>query len=503
MAGGNLFQKQAEARGTPRAGVAANDPELKALISDADGVPPEFKADILLSLVESGGVADTRLKKTLVNRAYTAADAVQPPYGEGPFGRVGATHTGRKAIALRMTQLDRMSLQSRAVRDMQALSPSRARAMFEEMQFPVLSPLSCDDDWIYDPSAFYSILAEVAEKDFGASEISGGKRLAFLLPYVNHLGSQAQVIPVAHLLTTMKLTAEELRQLVPAYEDALLTAPQDPLTFAVIADEDDGEYVRGAYGERSLSDAMSALASTIRRSAIPAGPLLRSLRAYLVENFNGPRCNTDEKGARRKSPLPSAVAGFNHTFDELLKENGLAPISPSELTKAAVLPTVAFNPPASSFEDQQLTHAIQELHSSRDRSMKDGQVDSSWWRELDDFLSRFYSWNQGEEPEEDYVQAKAEFYIALLDLIPKSPERYKVLESFIGFLERYSYSGRAGAEWLVNAKILLHGGLNETYSRDPALTNALLNSRDPALSLYARLEIWKAKASGIAQAPAH
>src|SRR5271157_10111 len=486
-------QTQSAARRTPAAKAMEPDPQLKALISDADGVLPEFKADILLSLAESGKVADAGLKKKLVNRAYAAAEAVQPQYAEAPYGRVGKTPQGRKAIALSMTQLDRMSLQSRAVHDMQALSHSRARAMFEAMQFPVLGPLSCDDNWIYAPGPFYSALAEVAENNFTPNEIKDGKRLAFLQSYVSHLESHAQVIPVAHLLATAKLTPEELRQLAPVYSEALLGVPQDGHTFAIIA-EDGGDYIQSVYGGRSLSDAMSGLVSAAKRTDVPAGLLLRSLRGYLVQNFNGPRCSTKEteEDTKKKNSLPGAVASFNQTFDALLKQNGITPITLSELTKATVLATTVFDPhDDSSFDDKQLTLAIQQLHGSLDQSTKAGQIAPSWWRELDDFLSRFYSWQEGNEPEENYVHEKAEFYQALIDLIPKSPERQKVLESFVAFLEQHSYQNLGGAEWFLYAKVFLLGMFAENSHEE--ILNAFVNSRDPVLSLYARMELWKAK----------
>jgi len=484
---------QSAARRTLSSKTAAVDPQLKAMISDADGVMPEFRADILLGLVESGKIADARLKKTLVNRAYSAAEAAQAQYGEAPYGRVGRTRQGRKAISVSITQLDRISLQSRAVHDMQSLSASRARAMFETMPFPALAPLSCDDNWIYDPGPFYHALTEVVESDFHPHEIASGNRLSFLLPYVSHLDSHAQVIPVAHLLATAKLTPEELRQLSSAYVEALSSVPPDGLTFAVVA-EDGGDYVRNVYGN-SLSDAMLGLWSAMKKADLSTGLLLRPLRGYLLQNFNGPRCNIKEaeESAKKKNSLPGAVEGFNRTFDASLKQNGLAPISLDELPKAATLPTTVFDPP-DSYEDKQLTLAIQKLQDSLDRSTQNGQIASSWWRQLDDFLLRFYAWEEGQAKEDDYVNEKAEFYQVLVDFVPKSPERQKVLESFVSLLEQHTYQSLGAAEWFLYSRVFLIG-MFAKESHDE-IVHALLNSRDPVLNLYARLELWQGKASG-------
>ncbi len=462
------------------------DPKLKALVNDTDTVLPEFKADILLSLVESGKVTDVGLQKSLINRAFAAADAVQPPYAEAPYGSVGTTPQGRKAIALSMTQLDKMSLQSRAVHDMQAVNPARARAMFVAMQFPVLEPLGCNENWIYSPGPFYSALSEAAEKDFSSDEVAKGKRLTFLTPYVSHMESHAQVIPVARFLKSAKLTPEELRQLSSAFADALPAIPRDEHTFSIVAD-DQGQYVTQVYGA-SLSDAMSDLVTTMQKSGVSPLTLLHSLRAYLVENFNGPRCNIEQKqSAAKKAALPYAVASFNSRFDSLLKQSGVTPVTADELPKAAVLPTRLWDQPTdNSHEAERLIAAIQKLERSLDQSTKQGKVADEWWRDLDDFLSSFYSWQQGDETEADYVRERADLYNALVDMIPKSPQRQKVFENYLSFLEQHSYQNLGGAQWFIYVKLYFMG----MYGKDShqEILNSFLNSRDPVLNLYARLE---------------
>ena len=471
-----------------------SDPKVKALVNDTDIVLPEFKADILLSLVESGKVTDVGLQKALINRAFTTADAVEPGYAEAPYGSVGTTPQGRKAIALSMTQLDRMSLQSRAVHDMQAVNSARARAMFGSMQFPVLDPLGCNENRIYAPGPFYSALTEVAEKDFSPEEVAKGKRLMFLTPYVSHLESHAQIIPIARFLKSAELAPEELRQLSSAFADALPAISRDEHTFSVIAD-DQGEYVTQVYGA-SLSDAVSDLVVTMQKAGVSPVSLLHSLRAYLIENFNGPRCNTQQKqSSAKKAVLPYAVTNFNYRFDSLLKQSGVTPIGADELTKAAVLPTRLWDQPADNSHDaDRLTAALQKLERSLDQSTKQGQVADSWWRDLDDFLSSFYSWQQGDETEADYVRERADLYNALVDMIPKSPQRQKVFENYLNFLEQHSYQNLGGAEWFIYVKLYFMG----MYGKDShqEILNSFLNSRDPVLNLYARLEELNGKPIG-------
>jgi len=485
-------QTQSTVRRTQGSKTEVPDPELKAMISDVEVLLPEFKADILLSLVESGKISDPTKKKALIQKAYRAAEAVKPAYAEAPYGAVGNTPQSRKAVALSMTQLDRMSLQSRAVHDMQSLSHVKARALFEGMSFPDMPPLNCDDNWLYDPGPFYAALTEVAENDFQPDEIKSGKRLTFLAPYVVRLGSHTQVIPVAHFLAKANLNTEELRQLSQSYASALSDVPQDQHTFAVVA-EDTGEYVRSVYGG-DFTDTMSLLASNFQASGLSVAPFLVSLRGYIVQNSNGPRCEADSKSVpKSKGPLPEAVNSFNHAFGGLLTKNGMSPIQPSELSKSAVLPSKLWGDPNDSYDSKRLTTAIQQLNKAAGNS-KNGEMTASWWRQLDDFLTQFYAWQQGDEAEADYVRERSEFYQPLLRVIPRSAQKQKVLDNYVSFLEEHSYQSLGGAEWFIHVKLLLMG----MYAKDfhPEIITAFKNSRDPVLNLYARLELWQGKPDG-------
>ena len=485
-------------RATPAASGRQSPPGdklLRALIDDADSVSPEFKSDVLLSLVESGKITDLALRKKLINQAFSAAEAVQPPYAEAPYGRVGNTAQSRKAVALSMTQLDRMSLQSRAVHDMHQLSSLRAKGLFDEMPFPSLGPLDCGDNWLYDPGPFYAALAEVAKTDFSAKDISSGERARFLSPLVGHISSHAQVVPLAHMMATGGLTDAELRDVLPIFSGSLQSIPDDEHTFAVIA-EDDGKYVQSVYGT-GLIEAMLELVSAAERSGVPPGPTVSAFRSYLVQNFNQPRCDTDHPpDATTKELLPASVIRFNQTFEVDLRQTGLAPIASSEIEKAAVMPSrLRDDAPDESYDAKQLTDALQKLHGSKNQHTdKNGSVALEWWHELDDFLSHFDAWRQGDETEADFVREKSDFCMSLIDLIPPSPQQHKVLSDFISLLEQHSYQHLGGAEWFIYVKLLYMGVYARSSHGD--LLDAFLNSRDPVLRLYARLDRWAGRPIG-------
>jgi hypothetical protein len=75
----------------------------------------------------------------------------------------------------------------------------------------------------------------------------------------------------------------------------------------------------------------------------------------------------------------------------------------------------------------------------------------------------------------------------LIALIPNGPERSKVIDSFVEFLEQNSEQTRTRVEWLLMVNRLLSGAAAADDRKE--VMQAFLNSRDSALSVYAHLEL--------------
>ena len=118
-------------------------PEPFRSISDlASAAPPEFTADALLRIVESGALPDQKARRELVEHAFQlAASAKFPVRMVGVTGTTTDTASGslNQAYALK---LDVLSLQSRAVRDMLPLDPLKARELFGQITRPTLCAVS-------------------------------------------------------------------------------------------------------------------------------------------------------------------------------------------------------------------------------------------------------------------------------------------------------------------------------------------------------------------------
>jgi hypothetical protein len=190
-------------------------PEFEAPAGMAMDAAPEFAADALLRIVESGRVADRQTALDLIEQAFTVAANAHFRVPMRAVGRSRDTFDTRagslgKAYSLK---LDVASLQSRAVIAMLRLDPVRGREMFQGMAAPELPPLSCEDALVYDASPFYAALGAVAQGGFNAKERARQDHVALLLQYAAGVHAPAQIAPM--------LAAAKQAGLTPAQFDAV------------------------------------------------------------------------------------------------------------------------------------------------------------------------------------------------------------------------------------------------------------------------------------------
>src|SRR5581483_2775490 len=143
---------------------------IQELVDRARSVPPEFAADVLLRLAESDLVKDADAKRDLIEEAFRRAAGAQEPVKRlslRPGG--GDTRVSFQARAFAQ-DLDGLTLQSRAVIDMVKVDKAKAREMFRQIPVPHVPKLNCADMLVYDVSAFYEALGEVAGNTFSAKE---------------------------------------------------------------------------------------------------------------------------------------------------------------------------------------------------------------------------------------------------------------------------------------------------------------------------------------------
>ena len=190
-------------------------------------------------MLENGFVINGALKAKVITRAFEKASAAQDDVLRRPFGAsVEETSQGLHAIASSVTRLNRISLQARVVQQVVATDPRKARHLFESMQPPQLTPVSCNENWYFVPDAYYDDLAAVLQRGFSESEKKGGTRAGYVSSVIRHTQSHLQLVPIARLLSTGEFTEQELRMIVPVYAATLAEVHGDPLSFSILMSAD-------------------------------------------------------------------------------------------------------------------------------------------------------------------------------------------------------------------------------------------------------------------------
>ncbi len=441
-------------------------------------VAPEFGADVLIRLAESRRVDNRAAKMDLLKNAFYLASAAEQPVKMGALRFTPDTHSGYLALAFRTLKIDKLSLQSRVVSDMLPLDASKARSLLGEVRFPTLSPVGCREPLTYDVALFYQTVGLVSRKGFTTKEKLAGGKLALLSPYVGYLQSHSQVRPAVQLLLNADLSREELSQLSNAFAHALSQLRGDERSFSMM----------NMYSDENTAPASIAeLVAALEAKQLSSVPLLRALREYLVANFSGERCG-EEAG---KDAVPGVVKEFNRRFGLALRIAQIAPIDEEELKGAA------FGPKSEDVNLWQSPRAKQMLTDAQELRFGDGLTEltseeratATWSSALTDFLTRLAEWKSDGESAVDLFDEKSSLYSSVTDLVANGPKRSEVIGGFVEFLEQNSEQAGSRMEWMLTADHLL-SGLRAADDRQEVL-QAFLDSRDSALSLYARLERWE------------
>src|SRR5947209_12563666 len=208
--------------------------ELEALVVDARALPPEFAADVLLRLVESGKITERAWQRELLEEAFRTAGGAQQPIKRriAPGLNYAYTREDYEARAFGLN-LDTMSLRLRAVNTMLKVDKRKARELFTELPTKLpLAPLTCDDVLVYDVSKFYETLTELAQDTFSAEQKARDEDVLFVTPYVDAMSAPAQVAPIATLIWNLEDSSSRLMTLLNAYIAALRKIDADDRSFA-------------------------------------------------------------------------------------------------------------------------------------------------------------------------------------------------------------------------------------------------------------------------------
>ncbi len=403
---------------------------FRSLADLAAAAPPEFAADALLRIVESGKLADRSARRELVEQAFRmAASAKFPVRMEGLPGLSADTLSGSQSHAYAL-KLDTLSLQSRAVRDMLPLDAAKARELFSQIVRPTLAPLTCDDALVYEPSDFYSALAAVVNGAFSAKEKNKDEHVNFLLDSLGQATSASQLSPLAGAVQTAGGTAAQ-RQILWARFNGLLDSMQPD--------------------DRSYAASLPALA------ALGMPEIQASLEKYRQKSHGCESDAASSKGSADTQKKPTTPK-LDHYWQSANTQQLLQAGRKLRLASGG----------------QQLTEA--------DRSTPE------WQRQVADYLNLIAGWTADQDdPEGVYYHEKCLVYTALVELVPWGAQNEKILADYVDFISNSGVYRQSPAEWFVEPRALL-----DRFQANPAqrlrVLEAYQRSGNPVLVLEVTLE---------------
>ena len=451
--------------------VPASDKTALSLIHDAESLPPEFAANIVLQVVENGTSLTAPQKTKALKNAFEEAAQSQDEILRRPWGAsVEETPEGLHAIALSLTQLDRISQQSRAVQDIVGIDPKLARTKLGAIALPHFDPPPCYATWAYFPDAYYAAVAKVLPSGFSPGEISSGQRGEFLRSVVSRVVSHSQLPPVTRLITASDLSATELANVIPSYIYVLDGLRGDAHSFY-------------ATNEHSV-DEFAVLVTRLDKQGFAALPLITSFRRYLAANFKATPCDPIKPPDNGK--LPSAVQQFNDKFSTRLKAAGSTAITADEIKNDAkdTSPIETEPPRWNSKEYSDLLFSGQGLPAM---PRETPSIEAKY----QEYLLRLNGWSNQSEPETEFFHQKSMLYFGVIERLGPSALRTSVFTDFVKFLEQNSYQQVSKVDWFQYTRRLIDVSTKPAERSD--VINALTSSGDPVLNLYGRLESWKSK----------
>ena len=408
----------------------AEQPKLpepyRSLVDLAQTTPPEFTADALLRIAESGKIDDRDAVRDLVEQAFRLAGSAA--FRVRMRALPGTTTDTRSGILNQAydLKLDALSLESRAVRDILAIDKAKARDLLREISPPTLAPLTCDDALVYDVADFYRTIGMVANAAFSEKERAREENVNLILDYLGQASSPAQLAPLARLVRNANVTPPQRELLWSRFNGLLENIPGD---------------------ERSYSASLSSMSAE-------SGPEMEvSLEKY---KRSGSTCKGDASSATTTTASTPKLERFWQTpKSKKLLEDGLKLRLASD----------------------------GRLFTDVERSTRE------WQEQLTGYLSELADWTAGEEPSATvYYHQKCLVFEALIELIPAGPQRDKALLDYVNFVGNPDLQRQSPVEWFIEAHSVLERVRHAEDATLGKLGDAYQHSGNTVLTLEIALE---------------
>jgi hypothetical protein len=467
----NQNSKAPGSKNTENSAAAQQRLRIENLIILGQSAPAEVTGDLLLTLVSSNLVANKERKMQLIEQVFRSAAETREPVRRKSWSRLVDTRAGFKRRAFDL-ELDKLSMQSRAVVLMIPLDRLRARAMFEGISLPPIKPLTCEDSLGYNVESYYMAMLSVAESCFSDDERKAEAHIQFLSDRLESVQSIPQLVSAMHMLFNAKVSREERDLLVNALTKAVGRVSTDARSFAFEMDRN--SFVFGSHAIIAKMDA----------PGVPTNQFSSAVRALLIKQMSGEVC-TDVSWLDHGQPtLPVEIENLNREFTNPIVVDDIHPASLGPKANDVIFWTT---PKAA-----ELLRRAKELRFGGGETALSAEQRQTeeWHRGFLDFLELLESWEPESEPSpDDYFQEKCNMYMVLVDLCPDDPQRDVVLRAYGNYLKEKSGEYKGRIEWILQVKDYLRVLRSKSDKVRRSSLDPWLTSSDGSLRIYGELAL--------------
>ena len=409
-------------------------PDLEEVFGIAMAAPPEFAAAAMLRLKTR--VPEKELRRELIDMAFhLAAKAQSPVKLLSVPGTELDTRSGSLAAASRLN-MDALSLQSRAIRDMLAVDPARARELFSEITPPAVAPAGCEDTLLADVSPYYEALTAVTQGAFSAREQAKSEHIGFAASVLSRVSTVADLAPAFRALTALASNPQQYEIAMGTLTTKLEGISPDSRSFLFFS-----KYIEAA---------VQGAADRARQLGVAPDPLIDAYRKFLVTQLRAPRCaaSGDSKGSILQASSSTDLFGPAVRGDR-------PALTPDEQKPDRIEGEMKLDRYWQSGGAQRVYAECMKLREGPGGyTLPDATRRSpEWGRQLTDFLSILADWRPGEDVSEaDYFHEKATVYEALLELVPGGDQWDRVASNFVDFLKSSNLAQQRPVEWFWPAR---------------------------------------------------
>jgi Uri superfamily endonuclease len=444
---------------------------LNNLIVLSHSASAEVQADLLLTIASSNLVPDKKRRIELLNEAFQAALRVGEPVRKKSSGTLVDTRAGFEQRAFDL-QLDRLSIQSRAISAVIPLDPARAKEMFQSVVPPKIQPLDCEDSLVTDFTAYYVMVVAIAERCFTADEKKAQWHIQFLNDQIEAVNSISQASAVLKAVAGARLSDDEFSRVVLSLAKAFGQTSEDPRSFAFAVQRD------------GLISAAEKFLSMLNKRGIPTDTLSTKVRDLLAQNLAGEVCADAGWLKQQQVTLPPEIDSINVHFK--------SPITGEELRQLRYGGKSVDVEYWTTAKGKSLLRAAKELRFAADgqRLSMEERKTEQWQQKLLAFLEQLNSWDSASESsEDDYFQQKCNMYRVLVDLCPDDFQRDAVLRAYGMYLKDSNRRYKGRIEWISPVKDYLNVVQTKQQKMIQTSLDPWLSSSDNMLRIYAELSV--------------